>query len=141
MRKWSFVGRSKSLVIDISLSFHPIWAKCVLACFCLRHAGGWGGVCVRVGDKGCSQARYLSRKFLKKLQLLRKKSPLYYCIIDFFPQKKINIKTDFETTSYIFAVHTSQAFPSPLRGAGGSCSAPSLPLWQTEAAAPAHCCL
>lgn len=69
-RKWSFVGRSKPLVTDITLSFHPIWAKCGPACFCLRHAGRWGGVCVRVEERGGSQARYLSRKFLKKLKLL-----------------------------------------------------------------------
>lgn len=138
MRVWSIVGRSKLLVMHISLSFLPIWAKCGLACYCLRHAGRWGCVCAGPWGGGGSRARHLSRKFLKKLNVHRNALiSLHYWI----SSEKLHITADLETARIpFFAAHTSNAFPSPPKGAGGSCSAPSLPLtlWQTEPAAPAH---
>lgn len=63
----------------------------------------------------------------------------HHSINDLFKEKQ---KTDLEMAGIsCLAAHTSETFPSPLRGAGGSCSAPPSPpltLRQTEHEAPAH---
>lgn len=43
--------RSQPLVMHISLSFQPIWAKCGPACFCSRHTGRCVCVCVQGSEE------------------------------------------------------------------------------------------
>lgn len=141
--------------------FRPIWAKCGLACFCLRHPGrpewehagrGEEEMCGG-GGSGVSRARHLTRKFLTKRRRRRRRKKIKE-IIPFLANYLIQsdkeiLPPSFGLRQLHFCGAYHRGFPiAAKRGAGGSCSAPpTLPtpppclspiLWQTAPAAPAH---
>lgn len=86
---------SKPLVIHISLSFHPIWAKCKLACFCLRHAGRWGCV-LDSGERGEGRAPLQIDTCQENTEkMFGGKMPIPQPNIDLFLEKQ-KIETDLE---------------------------------------------